>query len=215
MKDSVVLDDQHRARLAADGIVHLKGVASKGAAAARAAVFAELTRLGYRSGGKWHTRQLDGVLPFQVASKLAQALPPGPLIVNLVPPSLVAELSAIAGGQLRAANPNMQLLVTPPQKQEWIIPTLGWHVDLKPSRPNEIPGLQVFVLLDDVRAHGGGTMAIKGSHVTKGLRPNAENVVEMSGQAGDVYVMDMRVLHAPSINATRQARIMAAARFVR
>lgn len=38
------------------------------------------------------------------------------------------------------------------------------------------------------------------------------DVVEMSGRAGDVYLMDMRLLHTPSINATRQMRLMATTR---
>lgn len=40
------------------------------------------------------------------------------------------------------------------------------------------------------------------------------SVVEMSGKAGDVYLMDMRVLHSPSINATKNIRMMATNRYV-
>lgn len=38
-------------------------------------------------------------------------------------------------------------------------------------------------------------------------------IVEMAGKAGDVYIMDMRVLHTPSINSSRKIRMMATSRF--
>jgi len=41
------------------------------------------------------------------------------------------------------------------------------------------------------------------------------SIVEMCGRAGDVYLMDMRVLHSPSVNATKAARMMASLRLVR
>jgi ectoine hydroxylase-related dioxygenase (phytanoyl-CoA dioxygenase family) len=39
-------------------------------------------------------------------------------------------------------------------------------------------------------------------------------IVEMPGRAGDVYLMDMRLLHTPSINATKNVRMMATTRFL-
>lgn len=39
-------------------------------------------------------------------------------------------------------------------------------------------------------------------------------VVELTGKAGDVILMDMRVLHAPAPNASSSPRIMATARYV-
>ncbi|WP_373998640.1 phytanoyl-CoA dioxygenase family protein [Bdellovibrio bacteriovorus] len=40
------------------------------------------------------------------------------------------------------------------------------------------------------------------------------SVIEMAGKAGDVFFMDMRVLHAPSVNATKKIRMMATNRFI-
>jgi len=37
-------------------------------------------------------------------------------------------------------------------------------------------------------------------------------LVEMSGQADDVFLMDMRLLHTPPINATDRLRMMATCR---
>lgn len=39
-------------------------------------------------------------------------------------------------------------------------------------------------------------------------------VVEMSGRAGDVYLMDMRVIHAPATNTTKKARMMLTQRYL-
>ena len=35
----------------------------------------------------------------------------------------------------------------------------------------------------------------------------------MSGRAGDVFLMDMRVLHTPSVNLSSHIRMMATTRF--
>ncbi len=37
----------------------------------------------------------------------------------------------------------------------------------------------------------------------------------MTGTAGDVYLMDMRILHAPSVNATTRARLVVTGRYLR
>ncbi|MET3479334.1 hypothetical protein [Variovorax atrisoli] len=38
-------------------------------------------------------------------------------------------------------------------------------------------------------------------------------IIEMSGRAGDVLLMDLRVLHTPSVNSTKNVRMMAMTRF--
>jgi hypothetical protein len=167
-----------------------------------------------RENGKWHTRKFDGVPPFQVAARLAQAISHQPSFDDVIPKELVASLGELAGHTLRPGSARPQILVTPPQKEPWRIPENGWHVDLSASSSGRLPGIQVFVLLDDVAPHGGGTLALRGSHLSRGVTPDPERLVEMAGKAGDVYLMDMRTLHAPSINATRKARIMLTSRFV-
>lgn len=44
------------------------------------------------------------------------------------------------------------------------------------------------------------------------LRDFGLKVIEMSGQAGDVYLMDMRTLHTPAINDSNRIRMMATCR---
>jgi hypothetical protein len=48
----------------------------------------------------------------------------------------------------------------------------------------------------------------------RNLDPSTAEIVEMHGNAGDVYVMDMRVVHSPSINARNKARMMLTCRFL-
>lgn len=88
------------------------------------------------------------------------------------------------------------------------------------------------MLIDDVERHGGATLILAGSHqraraqqaerrlreALQGaddseLRARNLSIVELSGKAGDVYLMDMRVLHTPSINATKRFRMVATVRF--
>ncbi|NIM43575.1 MAG: hypothetical protein GTN84_20250 [Hydrogenophaga sp.] len=88
-------------------------------------------------------------------------------------------------------------------------------------------------LIDDVVPQGGATLALARSHrmpgealrtlrvalkspgdVQAALRVSDTEIVEMSGKAGDVFLMDMRVLHTPSINASKNLRMMATTRFL-
>lgn len=39
-------------------------------------------------------------------------------------------------------------------------------------------------------------------------------VVEMTGRAGDLFLMDLRILHSPSVNAQKRMRMMATNRFI-
>nr|WP_174506945.1 phytanoyl-CoA dioxygenase family protein [Acinetobacter sp. Marseille-Q1620] len=124
-----------------------------------------------------------------------------------------------------------QLLLTLPQQENWTLNDLKWHVD---SFSDLLNSLQFFLLIDDVESHGGGTLILKGSHIlkkrysltqlnhflsTKTLDEvfEIENkkflLNELKGTAGDVYLMDMRVLHSPSINASNKIRMMATYRF--
>ncbi|MNW05772.1 hypothetical protein D3C71_2020730 [compost metagenome] len=45
------------------------------------------------------------------------------------------------------------------------------------------------------------------------LSASDTEIIEMSGRAGDVFLMDMRVLHTPSVNSTSRIRMMATTRF--
>lgn len=111
---------------------------------------------------------------------------------------------------------------------------MSWHRDLSKSQLNGIPGVQAFILLDDVIVKGGATLALAGSHrlesqfqaktdiakllgdgINRSFKVDGTelSIIEMAGRAGDVYLMDMRLLHTPSINSTKHVRMMATVRY--
>lgn len=138
----------------------------------------------------------------------------------------------LAGAPLAAQD--VQLLISLPHKLNWTIEGLNWHRDISKSRTRGIPGVQAFVLLDNVTVKGGATLALAGSHrlesqshattgISERIGDKADHsfklgdielsIIEMAGRAGDVYLMDMRLLHTPSINSTKNVRMMATARY--
>lgn len=143
-----------------------------------------------------------------------------------------------------------QVLVTFPNAESWSLPHNVWHTDI-PHQPGTLPinGVQAFIFLNDVRATGGGTCVLAGSHAARAegemlssadykkwlkenspvaqrlfdaATPNRESlldgdedlsVTELTGQPGDVWLMDMRCLHTLAPNAAQTPRIMLTWRF--
>ncbi|MGE0173761.1 MAG: hypothetical protein AB7T49_13270 [Oligoflexales bacterium] len=209
------VNENHRAAFAETGVLCLKRAIPKNKTdPAKEYIYEELKRLHLREGGKWQTKKFAGISPFQVAGSIAQRLQHHTCFDEVIPEELVSFLNSLAGLKLRPAQARPQILVTPPQKEEWAVPEIGWHVDLVAPSGNAIPGIQIFVLLDNVAPRGGGTMAIIGSHRHRYVAPEPESVLEMCGSAGDVYLMDMRIRHAPTVNATRNARMMLTIRYM-
>ncbi|AGL16149.1 phytanoyl-CoA dioxygenase family protein [Actinoplanes sp. N902-109] len=155
-----------------------------------------------------------------------------------------------------------RLLVTFPSRgRQWGLPTGGaWHNDFVPLRhgPGE-RALQLFMILQDLPATGGGTLVLTGSHrlvsryiADTGKAPHPSDlrralgehrwlrdlwnppgdttgerriqrymndgiriddvdlrVVEVTGRAGDVFVMHCDTFHAAAPNTHNQPRIMA------
>ena len=60
------------------------------------------------------------------------------------------------------------VLISFPWKGSWSLPDKSWHLDLAGSsvRPEagEIPGIQVFAILEPLVPKGGATVALAGSH---------------------------------------------------
>lgn len=207
-------DENQKALFYETGLLCLRGLIPKSKTLpAKDGILDELSRLRLRENGRWQTKKFESVPLFQVTTKIGQSLRHQPVFDEVIPKELIRALNLLAGCDLHAGQAHPQILVTPPQKETWSIPQNGWHVDV--ATRDVIPGIQIFVLLDNVSPHGGATLAIQGSHRARDLAPTAERVLEMSGTAGDVYVMDMRVVHAPSINATKNARMMLTARYLR
>jgi hypothetical protein len=221
------------------------------AAGVKRVVLSELERLKLRSNGKLAAAKIQSLPLFQQTTRLAQMVKMGSALERLFPDTLLKSMNGFLAAPLaKMPRPQPQLLLSFPHKEEWSLGGLGWHLDLAPSKKDEVTGVQAFVLIDDVQPRGGATLALAGSHrlhylpsakqggihgllrqdaVFSGLfdssrlpaeallRPRMVNgvevsIVEMSGRAGDVYFMDMRVLHSPSVNATKNIRMMATIR---
>ncbi len=228
-------EQQHQFR--AQGWLHLPGLLDKAVAASlKAHVLAELKRLQLWGGGRSLSGRLEGVPVFQQVGKLGQWIVCPGLGGRLMSPALQMLQQQLVGTlPLQARAPEAQLLLSLPHREDWRLEGLDWHRDVSAARMGRLPGIQAFFLIDDMVAHGGATLALAGSHrLPQALRGRhaAEqlvarsggartvldgvevSVVEMAGRAGDVYLMDMRVLHTPSINASRNVRMMATMRFL-
>ncbi|MES2966138.1 MAG: phytanoyl-CoA dioxygenase family protein [Bdellovibrionota bacterium] len=202
---------------------------------------------------KISTAKIRDLPIFQQSATLSQMVDGGPGLDELISRELVELMQALAKAKLKPYHPRPQLLLSLPHREEWSLARLNWHLDAKVPRNDEVPGIQAFVLIDDVRPRGGATLAIAGSHRLPYMKGNESRsahsplrrhpifstlydqsksepeplfksnlvdgvevrVVEMTGQAGDVFLMDMRVLHTPSMNSTKFIRMMATSRFLK
>lgn len=235
------------------GIVKLpSAVPKKQTESAKRFIIAELERLKLKTGGKLSAPKIESLPHFQQTTRLGQLIPTGPWLERLFAPELLASMRSIGGLSSRAEKPQVQLLLSLPHKAAWSLGGLNWHVDQTPPRKDVVSGVQAFVLIDDLRARGGGTLALAGSHrlhyIPEAREDGAQrllrrdpvlcelfnpagidadalfqqrdlcgvpiSIVEMCGKAGDVFLMDMRVLHSPSINASKAIRMMATARLI-
>ncbi|MDH5823575.1 phytanoyl-CoA dioxygenase family protein [Luteimonas sp. RD2P54] len=221
-----MLNDDHARGFAAQGVLRLEGVLDKRQVAPLARrVLGEVKRL--QAAASW--RALRDLPVFQQIGRLSGQVAVPRLHQTLATTELLAAIAGLAGRKPSAVQP-AQLLLSPPSQGEWTLRQLSWHVDVA-ATPGRLPGIQAFFLIDDVAPQGGATLALAGSHrversdasavrqlLKRSTDPEPElaqrglAIVEMSGRAGDVYLMDMRLLHTPSVNASRHPRMMATCR---
>lgn len=225
------------------GILVLRGfLPRKLTMAARDSILSELTRLKLKVNGKIAPSKLKDLPVFQQTSRLGQMVGQRDEVDQLFSDELLAAMNTLVGAKLKPSHLHPQILLSFPHKTDWSLKHLNWHLDLTPPKIDQIPGVQVFLLIDDVQPQGGATLALAGSHKLhyvshehsahevlarksdfglapeKYLKPQVivgtrVQIVEMSGRAGDVYLMDLRVLHSPSINTRRNIRMMATNRY--
>lgn len=224
------------------GVLALRGFVPRAlTSAAHEAVLTELERLRFKVNGKIVSSKIASLPVFQQTTHLGAVVKIGAAMDRLFTHELLSAMTMLAGSVLKPSHP--QLLLSLPHKEEWSLRNLNWHLDLAPPKPDRLPGIQAFVLIDEVRPQGGATLALAGSHrlhearagesahgllrQDEGFMSSPEKflspqeihgrriqIVEMSGRAGDVFLMDLRVLHSPSINARKGIRMMATNRFL-
>ena len=199
----------------------------------RVQVLDELERLGIWSSGKVRSASIRRAPAFQQIAKLSSLIRQDDLHARIIDTHTQAAIVSLARTRLVPAQ--SQFLVSLPKQGEWTLDGLNWHTDVSAAGHRQVPGIQAFVLIDEVKPRGGATLALAGSHrladqpgphrrireVLRGrgdpqaaLRDHDLSIVEMCGQAGDIYLMDMRLLHTPSINASDRLRIMATVRYL-
>lgn len=218
----------------AEGCVRLRGLHPKPTLqAVRKRVLDELARLRLWGAGKGAARALEKMTAFQQTARLSSMVQVPGLQDALLTPEVRGVIAGLSGMPANAPA-DTQLLLSLPHRRGEAEQPLNWHVDLKSASARECPGVQVFYLIDDVRPGGGATLALARSHRLSGdaarklraalksgpgldaaARDSGTEVIEMSGAAGDVYFMDMRVLHSPSFNASTGLRMMATTRMGR
>lgn len=227
------------------GILALRGfLPRKLTVAAQESISSELKRLKLKVNGKIVSSKIQDLPVFQQTGYLGQKVGPRDEVDRLISDELLAVMNELAGTKLKPTQPHSQILLSFPHKMAWSLNHLNWHLDLTPPKADQVPGVQAFVLIDDVQPQGGATLALAGSHklhyihrergaheILRGssyfvstpekfLEPQVIEgtriqIVEMAGRAGDVYLMDLRVLHSPSINARRNIRMMATNRYLK
>lgn len=219
------------------GYLRLEGFhADKQMAPIQRQLLVELKRLKVWASGKSLSSTWRAMPPFQQIARLSTLIKMPGVHETLMTPALLSILSSVAGRPLGKAQ-DTQLLLSLPRQGTWTLQRLNWHVDVNADPPDQLPGIQAFVLIDDVAPHGGATLALAGSQRShaRGSAPalalrellmkapadleaqladRGIHILEMCGKAGDVILMDMRLLHTPSINATQHVRMMATSRFL-
>ena len=213
------------------GYLHLQGFHPKRRIAPiRQQLLDELKRISGNARGWGSLRTLP---MFQQIGKLSASANVRGLHETLMNAELVELVGRLARRSPSSVQPT-QLLLSPPQQGAWSLQGLNWHVDVRAGATDPIPGIQAFFLIDDVAPRGGATLILAGSHrlgtrgmpspaslhavlkrsqdLVQELQREGVALVEMCGRAGDVFLMDMRVLHTPSINSTRHPRMMATCR---
>jgi ectoine hydroxylase-related dioxygenase (phytanoyl-CoA dioxygenase family) len=199
----------------------------------KAQVLSELKRLNIWASGKTLSASIKSLPAFQQITKISGSIKQDNLHTKVINKEILTAISALTPQNLSPGQG--QFLISLPNQGDWSINGLNWHTDISASAGGHAPGIQAFILIDEVKPHGGATLALAGSHRMAGqdepggrlreiLRREGDierelssrnlSIVEMSGNAGDVYLMDMRLLHTPSINSTSKVRIMATVRYL-
>lgn len=225
------MNSAHRDYFAQNGLLKLSAFHPRARLAGiKASVLSELKRSSEQAGTSKSLRTLP---IFQQIARLSSLVKVRGAHETLLTPELLEIIGQVAG-QSPSSIEETKFLLSPPNQGTWTIAGMNWHVDFHADGPDRVPGVQAFFLIDDVVPHGGATLALAGSNKLKhsgsgslsGLREVLKSPVdlmdrlrdfgvtllEMSGRAGDVYLMDMRTLHAPSINDSKNVRMMATCR---
>ncbi|MCH8506236.1 MAG: hypothetical protein LAT50_18230 [Ectothiorhodospiraceae bacterium] len=142
-----------------NGWLYIPGALAKGVVQpVKAHVQNELKRLNIWSAGKTLSRKLKDVPVFQQTVKLGQLINYPKLNERLISKELYSGMCQLTSKRL--SGQEGQLLISLPHQVDWSLDGLGWHRDISKFQLGGIPGVQAFVLLDNLSVKGGATLAL-------------------------------------------------------
>jgi hypothetical protein len=150
-----VLSNNDRSGFEQDGYLRVGSALSPGQAAAMTeAVWAALGHQGIRRDDRATWRQPP-------AGALRQVTRSGALAVT---GPLLTAIGEVSGPDAALAYWGQPLVTFPAPGARWTVPHQAWHTDFPAAAAMEMPGLLVVWFLRPVRASGGGTVILAGSH---------------------------------------------------
>ena len=163
-----ILSGSQRAEFEALGILKIEQfIPDEAISFARKAILSRFEALDYAQNGEWRLDDRPrskwpdkGYSANQIGNKIEDV---GLLLDEPSIKPIIAELlenAELDTGMFKRP----QVLVTLPNEEEWFMPNYGWHCDNPRLASGNRPGVQIFILLSDIKAQGGGTLAVSGSH---------------------------------------------------
>lgn len=174
------------------GVLKVKSLLSVDAVArARAAILGRFASLGLAANGRW---TLSERAPAEWPDKGYSAKSIGNKISDVERLLDEPGVQPIVDTVLDHADLDReffkrpQVLVTLPNAGAWFAPTDGWHVDIARTPSGVRPGVQVFILLSEIKPQGGGTLVLAGSHrlLNEGRFVRSRDVAKLLRQDRDV-----------------------------
>jgi hypothetical protein len=190
----------------AQGYLQLKGFHPKAKMGGISkSIIEELKRLKIWASGKSLPHALHGLPPFQQIARLSTLVKIPGLHEALITPQLASIIAALAG-RAPSAPQDTQLLLSLPRQGEWSLEGLNWHVDIGSAPLTQLPGIQAFVLLDDVLPRGGATLALAGSHHANTRQMAAQPPLREVLRTTDDLEVSLRDLGIAVVENVRQGR---------
>lgn len=174
---------EQKSELERQGLTCLRGAVAPGAVGSiRERVWAQAEeKLGIRRDDPSSWRRI----PPSIMKKLKEK---EGLFEPMLSPAVTGALDAVLGeeGWDRPELPGT-LIMTPPSAGEWLLPHKVWHMDTPAPgwAGDRIPGVQLFLLLDRLAPHEGGTLVVGGSHRLVRQLPERENR-DYAGHSGQI-----------------------------
>lgn len=156
--------DEQKKTLEDRGLVKLEGFIPKAQVTlARDLICDVAEKYGLYSADGWtrSASRFSDAKPFRAA---INALNHADHFPDLISEDVMQIARDLQGEAVAPLPPGQQILFTLPSTVSWSVPNDVWHVDIPRLGKLGAPGLQVFILLDDVEPKGGGTLVLSGSH---------------------------------------------------